>query len=92
MPLPKPRLWDLGEEYIVLNPPPVRSYFREERVFEEVIDNDRWMSMGHVPVPQSTLGWFVYHFFHGLLMRYPLWAVILFCFDKDNYPSRLKGG
>ena len=37
-----------------------------------------WVSVGYVPRPTTKFGWFVYHFVHGIAMRYPLRAVIAF--------------
>jgi hypothetical protein len=47
-------------------------------VYEERLEDERWLGMGYVPRPRSRLGWFVYHLVHGLAMRYPWWKVLGF--------------
>ena len=60
--------------------PPIRTIIKgkDGRQYEELLDEPGWITVGYVPKPTTSLGWFVYHITHGLLMRYPLRSVIAF--------------
>lgn len=79
------------EEYDLLNPPDNIWVIREDdlKVFYELINDDRWCWVGYIPTPQNNFGWFIYHIIHGVWMKYPLWKVVLFALDEENY-SRLE--
>ena len=52
------------EEASRLNPP------------EDADECDEWLPVGYIPRPQTRLGWLIYHWVHGLWMRYPLLKVL----------------
>jgi len=61
--------------------PPVRSIItnkQDGKHYEELLNDPDWLSMGYIPQPQSTLGWFRHHLIHGMMMGYPLRSVIAF--------------
>ena len=71
--------WKLtDEEYDRLNP----GY---QIIDAEEPDLDKFLHVGYIATPRNKAEWFIYHFVHGLWMRYPFWKVVLYCFDKDNY-------
>lgn len=44
--------------------------------YEELLCNDEWLAVGHIPLPHTRLGWLVWHIIHGLLMKYPVHKVV----------------
>lgn len=57
----------------------VKSYNPPKHInFAPVNVPDEWLLVGAIPRPTTRLGWFTYHFIHGLAMRYPLRSVIAF--------------
>jgi hypothetical protein len=46
--------------------------------YEEILDPVVWLHVGHIPVPTTRAGWFLYHLIHGLWMRYPARKVLLY--------------
>lgn len=36
-----------------------------------------WIEIGYIPRPRTNREWFLYHFMHGFLMRYPLRHVLV---------------
>lgn len=75
--------WELtSQEQERLNPPIIEVVADEEgQMYHSVIDDSKWLYVGHIPTPQTTLGWFVYHFIHGLAMGYPARKVLLFSIE-----------
>ena len=57
-------------------------------LYEEVLNPREWLLVGHIPVPRSWLGWFVYHLIHGLWMRYPIHKVVLYSLFNSTPGSR----
>lgn len=79
--------WRLtDEQYDKLNPPPANFIVDEDtkKVYVEYLNNKKWLWMGYVPMPTTRIGWFLHHLIHGVWMKYPLWKVVLFAFDKSN--------
>ena len=85
----KVKKWMLSDgEYGDLNPPLENVRVIGKEIWYQWIDDTKWLAVGYIPTPASVIGWFFYHLIHGIWMKYPLWAIILYCLDKDNYPSR----
>ncbi len=81
--------WMLSDyEYAELNPPLEEVKVIKGKCWYRMLDDPDWLPVGHIPCPQTLLGWFFYHLIHGIWMRYPLWSVILYCLDKGNYSGR----
>lgn len=84
----KTKLWWLSDgEYAEKNPPLENVRTIKGEIWYQWIDDPKWLPVGYIPRPKSVFAWFVYHFIHGVWMKYPLWAIILFCLDRDNYPN-----
>jgi len=81
------RWFDLTDEEVDrLNPPEMHYIY--DHITDEVIINepdDKWLSVGFIPVPQTRIGWIVYHLIHGLAMRYPIHKVIGFAVCDRGY-------
>lgn len=45
-------------------------------ILEELLHDDKWLAVGHIPLPHTRLGWLVWHIIHGLLMKYPVHKVV----------------
>lgn len=79
--------WRLFEdECLYLNPPEHSLKIIKNNFYEKVIESPNWLPVGYIPTPKTKMEWFFYHFIHGLWMKYPVWKVVLYCLDKDNYP------
>lgn len=70
------------KDYNQLNPPPVIVRTIGNELYEKMIVDERWIRIGYIPAPRTSFGWFVYHIFHGLAMRYPLIPVLVFAFES----------
>jgi hypothetical protein len=64
--------------------PPTRLRIENGVQWQEVIDSDDWLYLGHCPTPLTRWQWFVYHIAHGLLMRYPLWKILPYAVKHCN--------
>lgn len=71
-------------DYERLNPPDAILLGRRDGLYLKMIDNPAWLHMGWVPTPKTRFGWFVYHAVHGLLMRYPLWDVLVWSWKNSD--------
>lgn len=86
----------MNEQITSRNPRPLRVKFDPESqtFYEEMLQDPAWLRMGYVPAPASRLGWFLHHVIHGLLMRYPLTAVLRWSWQhsrpEDNVPEPMK--
>ena len=62
--------------------------------YAELLDDADWQFIGHVPRPESTMGWFFHHLLHGIAMRYPLRSVLAFsilhAMPNRNQVSNMK--
>ena len=78
--VPKESTWfTIGDaEYDRLNPPVCKVIFDVDGVYVQQIDDEKWLPVGHIPMPRTRAGWFVYHFVHGLFMRYRLLPVLIY--------------
>lgn len=77
--------WFLGYEvYDELNPPYQPAHVQNDGVYFKFIDDDKWLWVGYIPTPKTRFDWFMYNLIHGIWMKYPLWAVILYSLDKKN--------
>ena len=56
--------------------------------YEELLCNDKWLAVGHIPLPHTRLGWLVWHIIHGLLMRYPVYKVIGYALTHTKMEDR----
>lgn len=65
------------EDYKRLNPPDAQMMLTDNGMYIKVLDDPKWLFMGWVPTPRTDFDWFIYHIMHGLLMRYPLWDVLV---------------
>ena len=78
------------EEYDRLNPPILETAQGEDgKMYIEYIIYDEWFRVGYIPRPITRLGWFVYHFIHGLAMRYRFLPVFVFSI-KQSFMRPLK--
>jgi len=67
------------DEYSNLNPPVIEIVEDENgKLYGECLSDDRWIEVGYIPTPSTRIGWFVYHFVHGLAMRYRFLPVLIF--------------
>ena len=65
--------------WVVINPndnPPTHCVQLADDVSDDL--HSQWIYFGLIRKPKTRIGWFMYHFMHGLMMRYPLWPVIAF--------------
>lgn len=85
------------EQYDRLNPPYVDTCVLGDMLIEIVIEDTDWLPVGYIPAPTTSAGWFFYHFIHGIVMRYPLWKVLLYALaesppleeDADEHGNKL---
>lgn len=50
-----------------------------------------WIELGIAPAPTTVWQTFIYHFAHGLLMRYPLWDVLKFSWqNRRNFIEAIE--
>ena len=84
--------WELSDEdYDRLNSPPCHIRNDSEgAIWEKWLEDDQWLRMGYVPTPTTRLGWFIYHIVHGLLMHYPLTAVLVWSW-RNTYGIQAYG-
>ena len=59
-------------------PNPVALCTEEGKVYHEEVLSEGWIPLGYCPEPDTRLGWFLYHYRHGRMMRYPWWDVVVF--------------
>lgn len=81
--------WQLTDwEADNLNPPSdIELVMQGDDIERMVRYQQDWLPMGHVQIPRTRLGWFVYHVAHGLLMRYPLHKVVGFALANNKLES-----
>jgi hypothetical protein len=78
-------------DYDRLNPPTVNHVFDDDgNIYQQLIDDERWLNVGYIPTPTTRIGWLTYHLIHGLAMRYPLLSVISYSFRDVFETSRGK--
>jgi hypothetical protein len=53
----------------------------------DVVTDDHWQYVGHIPAPKTRLGRFVYNIIHGLAMRYRLLPVLAFSLRELFQPT-----
>lgn len=79
-------------DYDRLNPPIFDHILGDDgRIYQELLDDDRWLNVGYIPTPTTRLGWFVYHVVHGLAMRYPVASVLRYAWQNSNANGVSKG-
>lgn len=71
-----------GDEYDRLNPPFPSPLLHPDGLYFKALDDNRWLPVGYIPMPQTRLGWFVYHLIHGLAMRYRFLPVLVYSFRE----------
>lgn len=80
------KIWHLSQEqYDKLNPPDEEFRVVKEDLWTKELDGQEWLRMGYIPTPRNYFEWLFYHFVHGVLMRYPLHKVILYCLNRDAW-------
>lgn len=76
-------------DYDRLNPPIVEHILGDDgSIYQQLIDDKRWLNVGYIPTPTTKLGWLAYHIIHGLAMHYPLAAVISYSFRETFGSSK----
>ena len=50
---------------------------------------EEWVFVGLVPAPKSRIGWFIYHFVHGMVMGYPFKSVLAFSLLNTNVKKKM---
>lgn len=77
------------EEQERLNPPIMEFAEDEEgQLYHKITDDPKWLNVGYIPTPQTSLGWFIYHLIHGLAMGYPARKVLIFAIKHASEASR----
>lgn len=70
-----------GGEFVYLEPgdwPKPRTLVWDDALWEERPSTKDWIYLGWAPEPTTRVGWFRYHYHHGRLMGFPLWATLKF--------------
>lgn len=71
---------------------PPREIFVDEsgELWEKYIHDEKYISLGIAPRPQTRLQAIIYHVCHGLIMRYPLLDILVWSWrNRDSFEDKI---
>lgn len=76
--------WQITDEEIArLNPPPlIHTTDDDGNWYVQELEDDKWLSIGHIPRPRNRFEWLLYDLCHGFAMRYPWHKVLGFALSS----------